>query len=215
MMASDWEISKTTGRCAITHRAFSEGEAYFAALFETPEGPERRDYAVEAWTTPPPGCFCYWRARVPVREEKANPVAVDHETLIHLFCRLEDEESEMKQQFRFVLALLLMRKRRLKFQQRVREGEREYWQMRLVRDDSIHRVLNPRLTDEEVERLGGQLTAILSGEVHAIESLEWVDRQKADVKEGESGRGAEGERKEQREAEAERPREGEKEGERA
>ena len=189
-MASDWEISKTTGKCSVTEREFAEGEHYYAAVFETPEGLERRDCAVEAWTGPPEGCFCYWRARVPVREKKPKVVSIDTETLIHLFLRLEDEESEMRQQFRFVLALLLMRKRLLKFEQTARDDEREYWQMRLVREQSIHRVLNPRLTDEEVDRLSAQLTALLTGEVHAIESLDHVGEGEED---GERGGGGEGE----------------------
>lgn len=173
-MAGDWEISKATGRCTATGREFAEGEVYFAALLETPEGFERRDCAADAWTGPPEGCFCYWRARVPVREKKPRTISIDSAMLTHLFLRLEDEESEMRQQFRFVLALLLMRKRLLKFEETVRDGEQEYWQLRLVTEQSVHRVLNPHLTDDQVDRLGAQLTALLSGEVHAIESLDHV-----------------------------------------
>ncbi len=174
-MANDWEVSKATGHCAVTGRKLEEGEVYYAALFERPEGLVRQDVSADAWTGPPPESFCYWKARVPVREKRSERVSVDQALLMNLFLRLEDEASEAKQRFRFVLALLLMRKRLLKFEQTVRDGETEYWQMRLVEDQSVHQVLNPRLTDEQTERLGRQLTAILSGEVDAIETLEQAE----------------------------------------
>ena len=66
---------------------------------------------------------------------------------------------------------LRRRKRRLKFERAVQEGGREYWQVRLVSEQSEHKVLNPRLSEQEVQQLSEQLTAILSGDAEAIESL--------------------------------------------
>ncbi len=171
-MSNEWEIVRSSGKCAVTQRDFAEGEAYYAVLLESPAGFERKDISLEAWSGPPENTFCYWRARVPVRDRKRSALAVDQNMLVHLFNRLEDEESPRKQQIRFVLALLLMRKRRLKLDKTIQEGPEEYWILRLTDDQSEHRVLNPRLTHEEVDRLSAQLTAILSGEVEAIESLE-------------------------------------------
>jgi hypothetical protein len=136
---------------------------------------QRKDYSLEAWEGPPEGSFCYWRARVPVKEKKSGQIVIDQNVLVHLFRQLEDEESEMKQQFRFVLALLLMRKRRLKLDGTLREEGKEYWKMRLTDDQSVHKVLNPELKNEQVDRLSAQLTAILSGEVEAIEALEQLE----------------------------------------
>ncbi len=172
---SDWEVARTSGKCAATGRDFNEGEAYYAVLFEGPEGLERRDYSIDAWTGPPEGTYCYWRARVPVRDRKPGAAAIDTELLTQLFLRLEDEPSEQSQQFRFVLGLLLMRKRLLRFEQTMRDGEREFWQMRLSGDQSLHQVLNPQLNSEQVDRLSTALIAILSGQVDAIESVTRVE----------------------------------------
>lgn len=171
-MANDWELARTTGQCAVTGRAFAEGEAFYVALFETPAGIERRDYGLESWSGPPEGSFCHWRGHIAVRTKKPAALEIDPQMLTQLFVGLEDDPSETKQQFRFVLALLLMRKRLLRFEQADREGGLEYWQMRLVADKSLHRVLNPRLTDEHIARLSAQLTALLSGEIEAVEVLE-------------------------------------------
>ena len=171
-MANEWEISRATGRCVTTGRELAEGEFYYTALFETAEGFERKDYSMEGWSGPPEGTFCHWKTRMPVRGKKAASIAVDNSLLVNLFCRLEEDSSEMRQNFRFVLALLLMRKRLLRLDRTTHQDEREYWQMRLTGEQSLHQVLNPNLTTAEIERLSAQLTAILSGDALAISSLE-------------------------------------------
>jgi hypothetical protein len=171
-MANEYEISRVTGKCASSGRDFAEGEIYFAALFDTLQGFERKDYSVEAWSGPPEGCFCFWKGRVPTREKKPATIAIDNSILMNLFCRLEDDTSPMRQKFRFVLALLLMRKRLVRFEQAVRNEGQEFWQVRLVQEQSVQQVLNPHLSEAEIEGLSAQLTAILSGNSAAIAELE-------------------------------------------
>lgn len=178
-MVEDWEISRTTGKCAASDRPLAEGESYYAVLMETAAGFERRDYAVDAWRGPPEGTFCYWRGRVPIREKKPGSYAVDTVILSQLFVQLEETQSEPKQQLRFVLALLLMRKRLLKMDRSVQEEGQEYWMMRMTSDQSVHRVLNPRLAAPQIERLSAQLTAILSGEVDALRVVEEAEAEPA------------------------------------
>jgi len=164
-MMVDWEVQRTSGRCAVSGRELREGEEFYAVLFDRNGTLERVDCSLEAWTGPPEGAFCFWKSRVPVREKKKQ-LWVDDDVLVHLFCRLADETAESRVHFRFVLALLLMRKKLLKYEQTLHEGGREYWQMRLVRDSSggsIYRVENPQLSDQQIEAVGAQLTAILHG----------------------------------------------------
>jgi len=182
-MSDEWDFAKTTGKCAVTERELSEGESYYAVLIEHSGGFERRDYSLEAWSGPPEGSFCFWRGRIPVREKKNQPIAIDQEVLMHLFLQLEDASSEIKQRFRFMLTLLLMRKRLLKLDKTVQDGDREYWQVRLLKDQSIHQVLNPDLGKEQVEQLSIQMTAILSGEVESIESLDQIGTPRKEIEE--------------------------------
>ncbi|MHC4443611.1 MAG: hypothetical protein ACYTF1_13515 [Planctomycetota bacterium] len=171
-MANEWDFAKTTGTCAKTGRQLVEGESYYAVLIEHPDALERRDYSLDAWEGPPEGSFCHWRGRIPVKEQKQNTIAIDMEILVQIFIRFEDEESLAKQRFRFMLALLLMRKRVLKLEGTIKEGDQEYWRLRLIKDQSMHQVLNPQLTNEQVDSLGQQLTTFLSGDVEAVESLD-------------------------------------------
>lgn len=171
-MASDWEISRATGKCVATGRELAEGEVYYAALFETAEGFERRDYSTDGWQGVPEGCFCHFKTRMPTRGRKPATIAVDTGLLVTLFCRLEDDDSPMRQKFRFVLALLLMRKRLLRMDKSDRQDNQEIWHMRLATDKSIHQVVNPNLSNAEIERLSAQMTALLSGDASVISSLE-------------------------------------------
>ncbi len=85
--------------------------------------------------------------------------------MINFFLRLADSEEPLKERFRFVLSLILMRKRLLKYGRTIRRDGREYWEMRMVRDKSVHLVLNPSMNDAEIEEVTGELGAILHGHV--------------------------------------------------
>ena len=168
----DYSVARGSGVCAGSGRRLAEGEAYYTALFERDDELARADYSVEAWSGPPEGCFCYWKSRVPIREKKPATMVVDTAVLVNLFGRLEESDRPASQQFRFVLALLLMRKRLLKLETTRQEGETEHWQMRLLADGSIHQVVNPRLTPEVVDQLNDRLSALLSGKVEAFEMVD-------------------------------------------
>ena len=113
---ADFEVARSQGVCTVTGHTFGEGEAFYAVLFEKPDGFVRQDYSVEAWTDPPEDAFCFWKSQVPQKGQKKKSVIVDNEVLIDFFERLTGEPEPVKVQFRFVLALMLMRKRLLRYE---------------------------------------------------------------------------------------------------
>ena len=168
---SDYEIAHQTGVCAVTQRTLQPGEQFYAVLFDTPDGFERRDYSTEAWESPPENYFSYWKSRVPKKKEKKR-LFVNNDVLVDLMLRLADREEQVKQHFRFVLSLILMRKRLLKYEQTVHEEGIEYWHMRLVRDQSIQAIVNPRMTDDQIAAVSAELGAILHGDSTAFERFD-------------------------------------------
>jgi len=163
-MAQDWQVEHTTGRCAVTGRELAEGEEYYAVLFEEGESFRRADYSVDGWSGPPEGSYCHFRTRVPVKEKKRRLLA-DNAVLLNFFSRLADEEDPSRIRFRFVLALILMRKRLVRYDtSQVRDGQ-EYWRMTVPSDQSVHEVVNPRLTDDQIEDVSRQISAILHGDM--------------------------------------------------
>ena len=114
--STSYEIGRPGERCAATGREFTPGEPFIAALVERePDAPlERLDYSIEAWEdgARPKGLFAHWRGTVARPDEKPKPL-LDHGSLASLFDQLEAAEEPRQQAFRYVLALILSRKRHL------------------------------------------------------------------------------------------------------
>src|SRR5262245_60424025 len=159
---NEYEIARTAGQCSACGRALAEGEPFYSVLFETPEGYARRDIAEECWQGPPPDALCHFRTRIAPKAERRKTF-VDDAVLIDFFHRLGEASEPGRQRFRFVLALILLRKRLLKYEQTQREGGAEVWMMRTVRDKQLHRVLNPGLDESQIEGLTIELGSVLEG----------------------------------------------------
>ena len=182
---SDWEIANSTGRCAASGRELVEGEAFYAVLFDRGESFERLDYAEENWSSTPDGAFCVWRSRVSAREEPKRRF-VDDDVLMDFFERLDRESEESKIQFRFVLALILMRKRILKYLHEEQVDGGSWWIMRVMgrfkSDDdegNTRRVLDPEMDEEQIEQVSRQLGIILTGDFSRFEEPDSLEVQAA------------------------------------
>ncbi len=156
----EWEINKPLGQCYGTGREIEPGEDYFGALVETGEGLQRRDFCVDYWESEKPDVFCYWKTRLPHPNQKKQ-IFVDDDMILAFFERLEKETEQEKVNFRFVLALILMRKRRLKYDATRFEDDKEIWRLRIAGDKQIVEVVNPHLDEEQIEQLSSQIGQIL------------------------------------------------------
>ena len=161
---AEWDIDKPLGECSGSGRTINYGEEYFAALVEAGGVFERRDFSREYWESEKPEVYCYWRTKLPDPDEK-KAIFVDDEMLMAFFERLAQETEQEKINFRFVLALILMRKRRLKYDSTKVEGEKEIWRLRITGEKQYTEVTNPHLNEEQIEQLSSQLGQILQVEL--------------------------------------------------
>jgi hypothetical protein len=126
IFSSSYPIARSTGRCAATGREFAPGEPLMAALVEV-EGRadfQRLDFSLDAWSagkrpTPPLSLFASWRATHQPPDAKRKLLLGDDE-LLDLVEQLGASDQPRQRAFRFVLALLLVRRRIL-----VYEGQRD------------------------------------------------------------------------------------------
>ena len=110
-MQLDFEIQRSTRRCAATDRPLEPGEVCYSVLEVRGADIVRKDYAASAWTAPPAEAFGWWKSRVPEPHAKKIKLA-PNEVLLELFDQLaERPECE---DMRYVLALLLVRRRVLR-----------------------------------------------------------------------------------------------------
>ncbi len=165
---TQYQVSRPTGRCAHTEQTLEPGTHYIAALCDHPEqeGFLRLDFSQDAWESGhrPEGLFSYWKAIVPDPEQKQK-LLVDDTVLMELFERLGDDERPQRVAFRFVLGLILMRKKLLKMVGRA-EGEGERWLMQPRGSDADPiEMVNPKITDDDIREITDQLSEILQGEL--------------------------------------------------
>jgi hypothetical protein len=123
----------------------------------------RQDFAGEAWTGPPTGAFSFWMARVPAQDESRRP-RIDDELLMDCFQRLKGQTEPDRINFRYVLALLLMRRKRLKFEDARLDGDQEILRLRCARSREVHEVVNPRLTEQEMAAVQEEVFKVLGWE---------------------------------------------------
>ena len=103
-MQLDFEIQRSTRRCAATDRALEPGEICYSVLEVHGAEIVRKDFAASAWSGPPAEAFGWWKSRVPEPHAKKIKLA-PNEVLLELFDQLaERPESE---DMRYVLALLV------------------------------------------------------------------------------------------------------------
>ena len=166
---SGYEVSRPQGVCAVTGHPIGADEKFMAALRETPAGFERVDVSMPAWPDfDRKDVVAFWQTTMPKHETKKK-LFVDDEVLCQLFERLSDVQEPAKLNFRFVLGLILMRKRMLIYETTRHEGgdgnDRELWTVRFKgREDRLD-LLNPRLTEEQVGEVSQQLGEILNEEL--------------------------------------------------
>jgi hypothetical protein len=163
--AAGYEVARPQGRCHVSGRVIEPGEKFMAALRESPQGFERLDVAADQWDGfDRAGVLAFWQAVMP-RPEAKKRLFVDDTVLCELFERLADASEPSKLNFRFVLGLILMRKRLVIYDETRTEGEREIWIVRLKGRDDHMDLVNPKLDEQQVLEVSQQLNQILSEEL--------------------------------------------------
>lgn len=192
---SNYDVQRPSGFCAATGRSLEPGEDSFSALVDIPLeerepndqlGMKRIDVSVEAWQQGfrPPGLFSFWKTTVPDPQEKKK-LFVDDAVLINLLRRLEDTQEPQRLAFRHVVALILMRKKLLRYDgnEKVEAAGDDgatviqtWWLMTPKVDvtkghfgkwseGETLKVLDPKLDDSGIEQVTLQLGEVLEAEL--------------------------------------------------
>ena len=161
-------VSRSTGICSISGEALSPGTKAVAALCEREddEGFDRIDFSETAWedSSTPDRLFSHWRYRVPDKGEKED-IVIDDEVLLDLFERLDGDERPQRVAFRYILALVLLRKRKLQLVSRDQDEAGELWNLKFRGTDCDPVVVrNPGIKEDEIQDLSDQLGEILQGD---------------------------------------------------
>lgn len=173
-----WNIRTRATACHATERPFDEGETLFVAIFknEGEDGYERRDYCADAWknladsdSKHPP--YSFWQTTFePTEPPNKKPEIVEKEGAETLLHRLIEEDDAGSENARYILALMLERKKLLK-QVDVKDGD----EMRLlfyehVKSGDALIIRDPLLKLSEIDAIREEVAGWLGGDKEQTES---------------------------------------------
>lgn len=161
-----YDVARPAGKCAVSGNPIEPKQKFYAALRETPTGFERLDILPEYWADfDKSNLLGFWQTTMPEHEQKKK-LFVDDDVLCSLFERLAEVSEPAKVNFRFVLGLILMRKRLLVYENtRKDEQNRDVWTMRFKGKEQTLDMIDPHLDEAQMKEVSGQLSEILNEEV--------------------------------------------------
>lgn len=118
----------------------------------------RLDYSEESWTGPPEGVIGYWQSVVPDRTAGAVP-RLDPDSLFEYFVQLCESPNQTEQDYQYVLALLLLRKRRLLLEETMVVDGHEAMRLIGTGGEGPFDVVERDLSESRIKELQDQLFA--------------------------------------------------------
>jgi len=163
---SGYEVARPGGKCFVTGNTIEPGTRFMAALRETPQGLQRLDISMQAWPTfDRRDVLAFWQTVMPSPQQTSRKLFVDDQVLCELFERLAGASEPAKLNFRFVLGLILMRKRMIIYENSRVENGVEIWKVRFKGREELLDLVNPRLSEQQVMEVSQQLDQILNEEL--------------------------------------------------
>jgi hypothetical protein len=155
----DYEVQRCTRHCATTGRELQPDETFYSTL--TAEGSElvRRDYAPEAWHGPPADVVGWWKSKMPGRDARKLHFA-PNEVMLDLLESLESQPG--MQDMRYVLSLLLVRRRVVRLEEtEVEATGREVSLLYCPRREATYRVATVVPSPERTSEIQQELSRLL------------------------------------------------------
>jgi hypothetical protein len=161
-VATDWQMPRRSNTCHLCGHEFAIGETFAVSLLEAAQGYDRRDYCQACAPAEELDRLATWKTtrREPATPKRGQPF--DREAVFALFRQVTTAQDPAQDQFRFVLALLLWRKKVLKFEDTVPADTGEVWRFRAPHTGDEFQVPHPPLDETEVEQLSRQVEQLLA-----------------------------------------------------
>jgi len=167
----EWKIGKPAAVCCRCSANFTQGQSYFSALehvenSEVGVGLQRKDYCADCFQAEhPANVFYFWKTAQPLDDEellrRRQPV-VDLEYVFEFFKRLEGDGNPQRVAFRYILALMLARRKLLIFEERKKDAAgMDVHIYREKRGEQRHSVIEPDLREEEIAGVSAELGVLL------------------------------------------------------
>jgi hypothetical protein len=108
-----WSIEKRVALCGACEKEFTEGAPLYSLLLADEEGLHRSDLCAQCRTDEVCDAALFWW-RTKFQEKKARGLQLDLEAIEALFIALSDTDKQHLKELRYLMCLILLRKRRVK-----------------------------------------------------------------------------------------------------
>jgi hypothetical protein len=164
-MTNDWTIQSRSIHCAATGAEFTEGEYFYTLLFDEKAGFRREDLCEEAFKSRPetPAPFSFWRSKFEP-PQAAPPEAVSRQTAEDLLRSYMMESGVEHANARYILALMLERKRILREVEVKRSEDGSLTRIyERAKTGEVFIIPDPELRLDQVEQVQMQVAGLLGG----------------------------------------------------
>ena len=164
-MQNDWTIQSRSGACAATGREFADGEFFHTLLFRERAGYRREDLSEEAWKARQEDSkaeqpYSFWRTKYEAAPPPP-PEALAKETAEDLLRRFMTENDEAHANARYILALMLERKRLLKQVEAKEDIHGRTLVYEHVKTGEVFIVPDPGLRLDQIEAVQNEVAGLL------------------------------------------------------
>jgi hypothetical protein len=157
-MLLDFEVQRCARRCAATDRALEPGDLCYSVLEAQGADVIRKDYCPEGWSGAPDGAIGWWKARIPEPTAKKIKLA-PNDVLLELFDQLAERPDQAD--LRYVLTLLLIRRRVLRMDVGTNESEQSQMTVYCPKRDTNFEVLVTMPAGKRIDEIQNQLSELL------------------------------------------------------
>lgn len=163
-MAEAWRIARSSRTCGHSGQPIPAGEPFYSALLEKDDTFERADFSAEAWPeVDKETFFSYWKNKGGTPDPDKKP-AIDFDRLLSFFDSLEGATEEPKRLMRYVLALILARRRRLRLDDMTRGDDGDKLVVYDRRSGRTLEILSPEAGREELEKAQEKLNQLFDAD---------------------------------------------------
>jgi hypothetical protein len=165
-MQQNWSIRSRAHECALTGRPFEDGESFHTAIYFDPaeNGYVRRDVCADAWSQEiqERKPVASWKTIYQKVIAEARPEIAPKESAQELLQRFIEEGDPMTENARYILALMLERKRQI-----VQTAEKEVDGAKMLfyenkKTGEIFIVRDPELKLDEIAQMQDEVATILA-----------------------------------------------------
>jgi len=163
MINQEWSIQGRANRCAVTGGEFQDGDYFYTLLFEEGAGLRREDISEAAWKERNDNQqpYSFWRSKYEAPPPPA-PEPLAKQTAEDLLRRYMQENSARHAAARYLLAVMLERKRILKEVEAKQSAEGGLTRIyEHAKTGEVFVIPDPQLRLDQIEQVQTEVSALL------------------------------------------------------